>query len=292
MSKLISIVLPVYNGEKYLRESIESVLAQTYTNWELLILDDCSSDTSPVIAKEYAKRDPRIRYYRNEKNLQLPGNLNRGFSLAQGEYLTWTSDDNRYRPEALKRMAKTLDEYPNVQFVFASCRIIDAEGNEIEYITVSPESTKRIVGINTIGACFLYTRVVYEQIGDYDSELKYVEDFDYWQRICMRFQAVGLREILYEYRWHDGALSSTLREDVFNKNLETMLLKNRPGFGNINWEQKYFYYKALSQCKKKLGENNPYLIAEKIYTFAYFICRRLPKKIGKLLKEKKGERSR
>jgi len=104
MSKLISIVLPVYNGARFLRESIDSVLNQTYTNWELLILDDCSTDETPSIAQEYAEKDSRIFYYRNERNLRLPGNLNRGFSLAKGDYLTWTSDDNRYRPTALEKM--------------------------------------------------------------------------------------------------------------------------------------------------------------------------------------------
>ena len=72
MEELISIVLPVYNGEKYLRESIDSVLRQTYKRWELIIVDDCSTDSSAEIAKEYTKRDERIYYYRNENNLRLP----------------------------------------------------------------------------------------------------------------------------------------------------------------------------------------------------------------------------
>ena len=83
MNDLISIVLPVYNGERYLRESIESVIAQTYTTWELLILDDCSTDRSAEIAKEYEKKDSRIHYYRNERNLRLPRNLNKGFFFGQ-----------------------------------------------------------------------------------------------------------------------------------------------------------------------------------------------------------------
>ena len=87
MSELVRIILPVYNGEQYLRESIDSVIAQTYQNWELIIIDDCSSDASPSIAASYAERDSRIHYYRNEHNLKLPRSLNRGFSLAKGEYL-------------------------------------------------------------------------------------------------------------------------------------------------------------------------------------------------------------
>ena len=101
MNDLISIVLPVYNGERFLRESIDSVLAQTYTNWELLIVDDCSTDNTAAIVHEYVQKDSRVQYYKNEKNLRLPRNLNRGFSLARGDYLTWTSDDNVFWPTAL-----------------------------------------------------------------------------------------------------------------------------------------------------------------------------------------------
>ena len=165
MNDLISIVLTVYNGEKYLRESIDSIISQTYENWELLILDDCSTDSSPIIAKEYENNDERIHYYRNEKNLRLPRNLNKGFSLAKGDYLTWTSDDNRYKSTALEKMYNALKTSENAQFVFASCRIIDEEGKEIEYIMVNEESKKRIVGLDSVGACFMYTRKVYEEIG-------------------------------------------------------------------------------------------------------------------------------
>ena len=109
MESLISIVLPIYNGEKYMRKSIDSVLAQTYANWELLIIDDGSTDNTAIIAQEYAANDSRIRYYKNPENMRLPKTLNRGFSLAGGDFLTWTSDDNYYYPTALETMHNALD---------------------------------------------------------------------------------------------------------------------------------------------------------------------------------------
>lgn len=283
MSSLISIVLPVYNGEKYLRESIESVLSQTYSNWELLILDDCSSDESPAIAKEYEAADRRIHYFRNEQNLQLPRNLNRGFSLAQGEYLTWTSDDNRYRPQALERMAAVLDSDPDVQLVFASCRIIDAAGKEVEYLSVSPRSPDWVVGTNSVGACFLYTRLVYQQIGDYDPDLKLVEDFDYWQRICSRFKAVGMEEILYDYRWHDAALTSTMKKELFHQNLEKMLLKNRPAFGRLSVHQNYLFYRSLNGCRSAQRTSNPYRLRFQLYRFLNLFGYRVPRKLRSIM---------
>lgn len=181
MESLISIVLPIYNGEKYMRKSIDSVLAQTYANWELLIIDDGSTDNTAVIAQEYAAKDSRIRYYKNPENMRLPRTLNRGFSLAKGDFLTWTSDDNYYYPTALETMHNALVQ-PGKEFAFAACDVINGEGDIVECITVSDAAKKSIVGTNPVGACFLYSRKVYETVGEYDPEMTLVEDFDYWQR--------------------------------------------------------------------------------------------------------------
>ena len=151
MSKLVSIVLPVYNGAKYLRESIDSVISQTYKNWELIIVDDCSTDETADISKEYAQKDSRIRYFHNDINLRLPRNLNKGFSLAKGDYLTWTSDDNSYKPEAIEKLVNALETDQEAQFVYASCRIIDEKGEEFEFIIVNKNGENVIVGGNPVG---------------------------------------------------------------------------------------------------------------------------------------------
>ena len=283
MNDLISIVLPVYNGAKFLRESIDSVLAQTYTNWELLIVDDCSRDETPAIAREYAQRDSRIRYYRNEENLRLPRNLNKGFSLTRGDYLTWTSDDNRYRPEALEKMHDMLVR-TSAQFVYCSMDVIDENDNLIETYIAKPGSIKRLVGFNTVGACFLYTRKAYEAVGDYDHEMILVEDYDYWQRIAMRFETVTIEQILYDYRRHSGALTSTMRQEQFNRNREKMLLKNIGGFGKLDTLQKYYFYSALHECREKLGdENNPYERQFRRYDRWHFVRYRVPAKLKRML---------
>ena len=93
---VVSIVLPSYNGKKYIRESIESVLAQTFPYWELVLVDDCSTDGTGAVMDAYASKDSRIRVIHNATNQRLPRSLNIGFRETWGEYLTWTSDDNRY----------------------------------------------------------------------------------------------------------------------------------------------------------------------------------------------------
>src|SRR5688572_20908989 len=106
---MVSIVLPTFNGSRYLAESIESCLAQTYRAWELIIVDDCSTDETPSIIKSFEARDSRIRSIRNQKNLKLPGSLNAGFAEAKGALFTWTSDDNLYRPNALEVMVAEIE---------------------------------------------------------------------------------------------------------------------------------------------------------------------------------------
>lgn len=288
MSKLVSIVLPVYNGAKYLRESIDSVVAQTYTNWELLIVDDCSTDETAEISKEYAQKDSRIKYFLNEVNLRLPKNLNKGFSLAGGEYLTWTSDDNIFKPQALEKMVEALETDKEAQFVYASCRIIDDCGKEIEYIMVDNLGVKKIVGSNPVGACFLYTREVYETVGEYNHELVLVEDFDYWQRIFMKFKVAAITEILYYYRMHSDNLTNTMKKDQFNINLEKTILANVKGFGKLDFLQKYYYYMGLNKCRVNVNSSdNPYKAKFKLYSFFYFLAYRVPNKIKRTFKSNK-----
>jgi glycosyltransferase involved in cell wall biosynthesis len=282
MSQLISIILPIYNGEKYMRQSIDSVLAQTYGNWELLIVDDGSTDRTAEIAMEYVQKDLRIQYHKNPQNMRLPRTLNRGFSMAKGAYLTWTSDDNYYYPTALEKMYHAL-ESEKKHFCFASCDVINENGQIVDVIAVNEKSGKIVVGHNTVGACFLYSREAYQSVGEYDTEMTLVEDYDYWQRICMKYDPVCISENLYAYRWHDGALTSTMSKQQHASTLERMLIKNRPGFGRINWEAKYYFYRGLHNCRKILGKK---IVSDEFkfqaLSMLNFLLRRVPNKIKRM----------
>ena len=247
MTERISIVLPVYNGERYLEESIESILQQTYSEWELLLLDDCSNDRTPVICSKYETLDSRVHYYRNERNLKLPGNLNKGLSLAKGTLLTWTSDDNRYRTNALERMYTVLKDN-QADLVYASYQVMDENGVYGESIKADPRAKDHIVGSNVVGACFLFTRNAYEKVGEYDTDLFLVEDFDYWQRMIACEKSVAIDEILYDYRWHSESLTSTKKQQEFGRTLERMLKKNIDLYKPLSWEQKRYYYACLRKC--------------------------------------------
>lgn len=257
---LVSIVLPVYNGEKYLAVSIESCIRQTYSNWELLIMDDGSVDRSAEIAKQYESKDARIHYYKNPQNLRLPRTLNRGFELSKGNYLTWTSDDNYYEETAIEKMVQSLQSGEK-EFVFASCRIINDKDEEIGTITAPKEYRHAIWDYDFVGACFMYTRHVYESVGEYDPDLFLCEDYDYWLRVFAQFEVTYIDEFLYVYRVHDKMLSVTHKEGQY-KNFEKTLLKNFQKKENASTLDRFYLYRGLHRSRtfgKTFIERNYYL---------------------------------
>lgn len=155
MNKMISVVLPVYNGENRVSKSIESVLSQTYTNLELIIVNDCSTDGTEEIIRHYKEFDKRVRIIENSTNQKLPKSLNNGFRAAKGEYLTWTSDDNAYHTDALEIMASELDKNPKIDMVYTDFTKVDMEGNVIEKVKLLDPDQLRFG--NAVGACFLYS---------------------------------------------------------------------------------------------------------------------------------------
>lgn len=203
-SAKVSIVLPTYNGTRYLRRSIESCLRQTFVNIELLIVDDGSGPDVQKIVSAYS--DPRILYYRHETNRRLPEALNTGFRNSTGSFLTWTSDDNYYAEDAIEHMVSFLQAHPQVDFVYADNYIVD-EKDQIQSIQRNKPPISLDID-NYIGACFLYKRKVYQEIGDYSPKAFLAEDYDYWVRISKRFLMQRLFRVLYYYRVHSGSLTS------------------------------------------------------------------------------------
>ena len=206
----VSIVLPAYNGAKYIRESINSCLNQTYKNIELIIVDDDSTDGTQEIIKSYF--DKRIKYIRNETNLGLANSLNRGFSYAKGDYLTWTSYDNLYLRNAIEMMAEELEKYKNVDFIYANFYRIDEKGNIIAKTKV--KSIKELDTDNCVGGCFLYKKKIYEELGGYDSSFYLAEDYEYWLRVRKKFRMKRLNKYLYYHRSHQECLRKKYPEEV------------------------------------------------------------------------------
>ncbi|MBN1639410.1 MAG: glycosyltransferase [Ignavibacteriales bacterium] len=199
----VSIVLPTYNGSKYIRQSIDSCLNQTYKNLELIIVDDGSSDKTPEIIKSY--KDKRIKYIQHKKNKGLSCALNAGFANTTGEYLTWTSDDNYYAEDAIEKML-SFANINNFEFVYCDFyRFNDQVSTEMRVVKLP--NVPKLGSHNDIGACFLYSKNIKEVIGEYNPVTHLAEDYDYWIRISKRFKMYHLNEPLYYYREHINSLS-------------------------------------------------------------------------------------
>lgn len=202
---LISVVLPTHNGARFISQSIESVLAQTCSPLELIIVNDGSTDNTVEVLNRY--NDPRVRILHNERNVGLPQALNMGFRASRGVYLTWTSDDNWYAPDAFDTMRRVLEEYTDVAFVYADYTIVDENGVVLRECSVGePES---LTESNQIGPCWLYRRQVYERVGEFSDTFRLAEDYHYWLGVWRWFTMKPLHKPLYYYRYHSGSLTST-----------------------------------------------------------------------------------
>ena len=219
----VSIVLPTYNGTKYLAHSLESCFAQTHRRLEVVVVDDGSG---PEVAEVVGRfRDPRLKYLRHEVNRGLPAALNSGFRAASGALLTWTSDDNLYAPDALEQMVRFLCTYPDVDFVYSDAYEIDAEGKVVGMLWVPPPEWLRVK--NRVGGSFMYRRRVYEALGDYDRGAVLAEDYDYWLRVARRFTMHRLFRVLYYYRYHPRSLTASCSRQEVKTQAERVRRANR-----------------------------------------------------------------
>jgi len=132
---LVSIGLPTYNGERFIRQSLDSLIEQDYENFELIISDNASTDKTPEICKEYVSKDPRIKYYRNERNLGAIANFKRVFELSSGEFFMFASDHDLWDKTFISRCVEVLTEDPSVVLCSSNTALIDQNGKILETIS-------------------------------------------------------------------------------------------------------------------------------------------------------------
>lgn len=232
IDNLVSVILPVYNGEDMIAKSIDSVLQQTYSNFELIIINDGSTDNTLNIIREYSFKDSRIKIF-DQENRKIPRTLSRGFENASGEFLTWTSADNVMDKNFLEKMVNDLKSKPDTAMIFGNMRLIDAKGKKFtkhgwfefpfgsgNVIFPSDAYELNTYANNTIGAAFMYRAVAREVLGCYSSYKHTLEDYDYWMRMnsLLKLRHTDFQEPVYSYRWHDKSLTAQDKELGITKN--------------------------------------------------------------------------
>lgn len=208
----ISVLMPVYNGELYVREAIESMLNQTFTDFELLVLDDGSTDRTEEIVLSF--NDSRIRYHRNASNIGIANNLNIGLAKARGEYIARFDGDDVSLPDRLQVQINFLDTHPDVGLCSTAMQLF-GKHSEVWIREHHPEAIKitMLFYSPVLHASSMFRRRLF-----LDHELTYrqeafpAEDYELWSRAVKVCKLVNLPDVLYNYRIHDTQVPKTDRK--------------------------------------------------------------------------------
>ena len=203
----ISVIMSVYNGEKYLREAIESILNQTFRDFEFIIINDGSTDKTSEILSSY--NDPRIVIINNKRNIGLTKSLNKGLKMVKGEYIARQDADDVSLPERLERMVNFLDMNRDVGLLGSSFVIIDEKGNKLKsckFATENKEIKKRLLSGNHFGS-EIFRKTSLEKVGFYREEFKYAQDYDLALRISEKYKVGNLSFPFYKCRINFQSIS-------------------------------------------------------------------------------------
>ena len=212
----ISVIMSVYNGETYLKEAIESIINQTFKNWELIIINDCSTDNTSNILAQFSLIDERIKVHTNEVNLKLPTSLNKAISLSDGKYIARMDADDISLPDRFEKQYKFMEE--NSDVALSSCRFLTVKngvyasggaGGRCDFDALKA----MLLVANPILHPGVIAKAEVMKKFNYDSTLTCTEDLELWTRLATENQKIMiLDECLLIYRLHDKQITSTTLE--------------------------------------------------------------------------------
>lgn len=237
---LVTVITPLYNAEKYIAETIESVINQSYQNWEMIIVDDCSTDNSREIVKEYEKKDRRIRLIESESNFGGPARpRNIGLDNAKGEYIAFLDADDVWLSEKLEIQVSFLKKNPDVDICHTLANVIDENSkfqgffeNQRVYKKLKPFISRNNILFYTNNININSTLMKFNNVLKFeeDKNLVALEDWKYWidsQRNCKKI--VLLDDVLLNYRVHQSSISNRGSDKGYRKAiymLSKILLNN------------------------------------------------------------------
>lgn len=213
---LVSVIITVYNGERYLRDAIDSILAQTYTNFEIIAVNDGSTDKTGEVLDSYS--DKRLRIFEESRQGRVKS-LNQSLRLSRGVYIAIQDADDLSLPNRLEIQVKFLEAHPEIAGVGCYVYFMNEEGNKFQ---IQRDKNALIHG------SMMFRRSVIDVIGMYNEEFIHAEDYEFCLRMVQRFKLVNLPLPLYIVREHPNRVSVLYREEqVRNARLAKMLSRNR-----------------------------------------------------------------
>ncbi len=207
---MVTIIMPAYNCDKYLREAVESVIAQTYKEWRLLIIDDCSKDGTTALAEKLAEQDSRITVLYNEKNLGVSGTRNRGIREADSEWIAFLDSDDAWTPDKLEKQFALIEQIPEAKLLYTGSGFMKENGERMDFTLHVPEKISRRELLKQNRLSCSSSLVKRELLLKYPMPEKGTmhEDFAVWLRILEDEQyAYGIDEPLLIYRRSENSKS-------------------------------------------------------------------------------------
>ena len=203
---LVSVIMPNYNGEKYLKETVESVLNQTYKNWELVFVDDCSKDNSLELIKSF--QDERIKIFKNEKNSGAAKTRNKAIREAKGKWIAFLDSDDLWMPNKLEKQLAFMEEN-NYSFSYTKYELINEQSEPLKKIVTGP---KKVTKSMMFSCCWVgCLTVIYnrEKVGlvQIDESIAKRNDYALWLKVCKTCNCYLLNENLAKYRIRRGSVS-------------------------------------------------------------------------------------
>jgi len=224
----ISVLMPAYNAEKYIGEAIESILNQTFKDFEFIIIDDCSTDKTWEIIQDYAKSNDRIKSYQNEVNLKLALTLNKGIDYCNSKYIARMDADDYSYPDRLGKQFNFMENNPEIGVSGGSMNVCDQFLNvksSREYNLTDPEIRKNIFRYSPFSHPLVIIRKeAFEELGKYDANFNPAEDYELWFRIGESYKLGNLKDCLLKYRVVEKSMTtgSTKRME-----LKTIGIRNK-----------------------------------------------------------------
>ncbi|MEO0132854.1 MAG: glycosyltransferase family 2 protein [candidate division WOR-3 bacterium] len=217
-SPLVSVIMPAYNAEKYISEAIESILNQTFKDFEFIIVDDASTDKTWEIIQEYARKDDRIIAVRNEKNLYIAENRNKGLSYARGKYIVWQDADDISIPTRIEKQVAFMEAHPEVGICGAYIQSFNENGDlDIrKYATDDAILRKHIFKFSPVAQPVAIVRKEsIDKVGYFNPAYPPAEDIDMSFRIGEYYKFANIPEVLLKYREHSSSATFTkLRKQI------------------------------------------------------------------------------
>ncbi len=267
----VTVLLSVFNDQKYIGEAIESILSQTYKNFELLIIDDCSKDGTVEVINKF--KDPRIRLVANEENIDISKSLNKGLSLARGKYIARHDSDDLSSAQRLQRQVEFLDKNRDYAAVGSRTEFIDEKGNNAGYWKQEVHAEEVFYSLSyrccLTSSSMMFVKSTVISLGGYDESSSHAEDYELFFRLSRKHKIYVLPEYLVKYRIREnqrlsinyGPISDRTFEISSRTKIDKKLLKflqNRSGeqsfFKRIRLiEQLNRFHKYIQNEGKKIG---------------------------------------